>query len=91
MIFTSVTGHILNFQFPGTVANWQTTPIPQLFTEPVKQQPTDNGRYLIDNLSHFTRDADVLVLWLDCDTEGEAIAYEVIDICNRASRRPLQI
>lgn len=30
-----------------------------------------------DNLRHQTRGKDLLVLWLDCDREGEAIGFEV--------------
>lgn len=30
-----------------------------------------------DNLQHQTRGKDLLVLWLDCDREGEAIGFEV--------------
>ena len=33
------------------------------------------------NLKRFSRDADILVLWLDCDREGEAIAYDVMEVC----------
>ena len=32
-----------------------------------------------NNLKHQTRGKDLLVLWLDCDREGEAIGFEVCE------------
>lgn len=36
-----------------------------------------------DNLQHQTRGKDLLVLWLDCDREGEAIGFEVRSVAQR--------
>ena len=50
----------------------------QLFDIGVVKRPTKAA--VITNLREAGRGADYLVLWLDCDREGEAIAFEVIDV-----------
>jgi DNA topoisomerase III len=37
---------------------------------------------ILNNLKKYAKEATDIVLWLDCDREGEAIAYDVLEACN---------
>jgi DNA topoisomerase-3 len=39
---------------------------------------------VVKSLQFHCKDISALVLWLDCDREGEAIAFDVIDVCAKA-------
>lgn len=39
------------------------------------------------NLQNEARNADLLIIWTDCDREGEHIGSEVATVCVRANRR----
>jgi len=99
MKFTSVTGHIMRYEFEEKYSKkyWNTCPYEHLFKSKLDYyypnlkvakvnkilDPEKNN--LSKNLSTLAKSADSIILWLDCDREGEAIAYEVLDICQKAN------
>ena len=59
-----------------------------LFTAPITRRVKEGGNKLIEEtLIEEARKCKILFLWLDCDLEGEAIGYEVMDVCCGANPR----
>ena len=84
---TSVVGHLysLGFDLDGQTQNKRINPR-DYFTLPVTkvEEATTSKLRVIDHLKALAGDSQHLVLWLDCDPEGENIAHEVIAVCRRA-------
>jgi DNA topoisomerase-3 len=82
MIFSSVAGHLLQLEFESPYDKWHGCTPSDLYTAPVyKQVSKGEGEKIKRNLQTLARRAQWLVLWLDCDREGENIAFEVIQVC----------
>ncbi|KAG7396429.1 DNA topoisomerase 3-alpha [Phytophthora boehmeriae] len=89
MVVTSVTGHLMELDFEGSARSWYSCDPVELFTAPVaKRVRSDETQKKIEKtLQQQARQSQWLVLWLDCDREGENIAYEVKSVCERANAR----
>lgn len=38
------------------------------------------------NLQREARQADLLMIWTDCDREGEHIGSEIVEVCRKVNR-----
>ena len=84
-VVTSVRGHLLSLEFAnGYNKSWNSVPIDTLFTAPVETYCSTEMKNLEGALMQEAKNVQVLVLWLDCDREGEAIAAEVAKTCKAA-------
>lgn len=80
MSFTSVSGHLQNYDFTSAHRSWSSCDPIELFDAPlIKKVPVDYYK-VRDNILNCARTADALIIWTDCDREGENIGYEVINI-----------
>ena len=77
MTFTSVSGHLKELDFAASHKKWHECPTEELFTAPVRKIVKDSNKNLQKNLEDEARKCGILILWLDCDREGENIAFEV--------------
>ena len=75
---TSTCGHVMGVDFPGRFNNWNATDPAELFDCPIEQTEANASLAIPRMLNQEARDVDLLVLWLDCDKEGENICFEVI-------------
>jgi DNA topoisomerase-3 len=85
MSITSVLGHLMTNEFIAPFNKWGSCSPLELFTAPIEKTITNEAvkRNLVDE----ARKCNILLLWLDCDLEGENIAFEVIDVCKGANPR----
>ena len=90
MLFTSVAGHLMEDEFPPNTRAWGGFPFLELFRAPVTKQVKEELEAVAKNLDVAAKRANCLVLWLDCDREGENICFEVVQVAMRANPR-LQI
>lgn len=90
MITTSVRGHLASQDFPRQYGWNRCDPVSLLTDAPIETSYRDDMIPLEQSLKRLARGAQVLILWLDCDREGEAIGDEVRTVCLGA-RRTLRV
>lgn len=92
MIVTSVTGHVTNLKFKDEFKNWaEVNPKDLLSSAGIEEVVDESKKAVVENLKEYSQDIDDVVLWLDCDKEGEAISYEVLDVCNEANQNGFEV
>lgn len=87
MIVTSVAGHLMEDEFPAHTRSWAAYPFQGLFSEPITKTVRGDLEPLKRNVEVLASRAEVLVLWLDCDREGENICFEVLEVAQRKNPR----
>jgi DNA topoisomerase-3 len=73
---SSVVGHVFSTDFPSAYQSWDKVDPGTLFDAPVERVAEKKG--IVHLLQNEGKGCEYLVLWLDCDKEGENICFEVI-------------
>ncbi|XP_060074052.1 DNA topoisomerase 3-beta-1-like [Ylistrum balloti] len=84
---TSVCGHVFGLDFMGKYNNWDRVDPVELFSAPTTKKEATEKLKMPAFLSKEARGADYVVLWLDCDKEGENICFEVLDCIDNSMNR----
>ncbi|KAJ6682709.1 PROKARYOTIC DNA TOPOISOMERASE [Salix koriyanagi] len=86
MLVTSVTGHLMEVEFEDRFRKWHSCDPADLYTAPVRKHVPEDKLDIKRTLEEEARKCHWLVLWLDCDREGENIAFEVMEVCKGVNR-----
>lgn len=87
MVITSVKGHLMGSDFPEQYRKWTSCSPDELFTAPIETFVSKDCKEVAQNLAIEVRSADLLMIWTDCDREGEHIGAEVVKVCQKAKPR----
>uniref|UniRef100_A0A667XA94 DNA topoisomerase n=1 Tax=Myripristis murdjan TaxID=586833 RepID=A0A667XA94_9TELE len=87
---TSVSGHLLGLEFKAPFQKWHSCNPVLLFDAEVEKYCPDNMVQIKRTLEKEVRQCQALIIWTDCDREGENIGFEVIDVC-KAVKPNLQV
>ncbi|XP_055450078.1 DNA topoisomerase 3-alpha isoform X2 [Psammomys obesus] len=89
MIMTSVSGHLLAHDFQMKFRKWQSCNPLVLFEAEIEKYCPENF-IDIKTLEREIQRCQALVIWTDCDREGENIGFEIIHVC-KAVKPSLQV
>ncbi|KAJ3773023.1 DNA topoisomerase [Lentinula raphanica] len=83
---TCVSGHLTERDFPDEYRKWTSCDPFTLFDiGPITRIP-DKMKAIERNLFNEAKNAETLMIWTDCDREGEHIGSEIVAVCKRAKR-----
>ncbi|ODQ60673.1 hypothetical protein WICANDRAFT_61239 [Wickerhamomyces anomalus NRRL Y-366-8] len=84
VVMTSVAGHLTGLDFPDNYA-WGKCNAGKLFEAPVKFSMSKEQTQIAKNIENLSRGCDRLMIWTDCDREGEYIGKEILDAARKGN------
>ncbi|KHN99603.1 DNA topoisomerase III [Metarhizium album ARSEF 1941] len=76
---TCVTGHLTDVEFTSEYRHWSYPPPETLFSAPIVTNIHDDKKSIAKNLADQAKCARFLIIWTDCDREGEHIGQEIVN------------
>ncbi|WRT64790.1 uncharacterized protein IL334_001724 [Kwoniella shivajii] len=83
---TAVLGHLTSSDFDDDHRKWSSCDPFALFDAPILTYVSKDLKKVEQNLQSEARHANLLMIWTDCDREGEHIGSEVASVCRRVNQ-----
>uniref|UniRef100_A0A0W0EWV8 DNA topoisomerase n=1 Tax=Moniliophthora roreri TaxID=221103 RepID=A0A0W0EWV8_MONRR len=83
---TAVAGHLTELDFTDTHRKWGSCDPFDLFDAPTVSRVKDDNKGMERNIFNEAKQATTLMIWTDCDREGEHIGSEIAKVAKRANR-----
>uniref|UniRef100_A0A8C2STD0 DNA topoisomerase n=1 Tax=Coturnix japonica TaxID=93934 RepID=A0A8C2STD0_COTJA len=90
VVMTSVSGHLLAHDFKLPFRKWHSCNPLALFDAEIEKYCPENYVDIKRTLEREVQQCQALVIWTDCDREGENIGFEIIHVC-KAVKPNLQV
>ncbi|KAJ3019063.1 UNVERIFIED_CONTAM: DNA topoisomerase [Siphonaria sp. JEL0065] len=87
VVMTSVSGHLCSLDFPPDFKRWENYDPSVCFDAPVVKSVSKDMETIKKNLQEQSRGSQYLIIWTDCDLEGENIGNEIVEVCKMANPR----
>lgn len=81
---TAVMGHVMEYDFNAMYSKWTSCDPFALFEAPIECKVQPDLKSVAENLKSEAARAQTLMIWTDCDREGENIGAEIARICRGA-------
>ncbi|KAH9255033.1 hypothetical protein BASA81_006978 [Batrachochytrium salamandrivorans] len=85
VVMTALLGHLMESDFSPEWKSWRMATLQHLFDASIIKKVRSDMNGLADNLRANARQSEVLVIWTDCDREGENIGTEVVQVCRESN------
>ncbi|PPQ66473.1 hypothetical protein CVT24_007047 [Panaeolus cyanescens] len=82
---TAVVGHLMATDFGEEYRKWNSCDPFVLFDAAVTSSVASDKKDVEKNLIQQARTANMLMIWTDCDREGEHIGSEIVRVCKKSN------
>ncbi|OLN93947.1 DNA topoisomerase 3 [Colletotrichum chlorophyti] len=82
---TAVLGHLTGLEFTAESKNWYQPPPESLFSAPVVTVVPQDKKTVAENIERQARYCGLLIIWTDCDREGEHIGKEIVNAARKGN------